>query len=293
MSLLADQDVPVAVAVPYGEPVHGAIMTGPARIGNMNVVGDIQLPGSFTITGKRYSVVNKVLQPGECYQGEPGVMMYMSPEVKMRARFAGLRVFSGEGLAKNKFVNTSSTEVGYLGLTPNMPMAIIMPFQVGNGPGLNCKRGSFMAGDESVKVHPKILPARSCMACCCGGMPPLIQKVEGEGVALLNAGGTVVSRQLAAGEKLIVDTDSVVAFTDGVGYDVKTVGSCLTCCLGGEGCFNTEMTGPGVVYLQTLSYEKLIKLLVKPQANGGKKKGGEEGGGGGEGGPVASAEMDR
>jgi len=53
MSLLADQDVPVAVAVPYGEPVHGAIMTGPARIGNMNVVGDIQLPGSFTITGKR------------------------------------------------------------------------------------------------------------------------------------------------------------------------------------------------------------------------------------------------
>jgi len=284
----------VAVAVPVGECINGAIFSGPSQIGNMNVVGDIQCPGDFTITGKRYSVVNKVLKPNESYQGDTGTMMYMSEEVKMKTSFGGWRMFSGEGLAKNKFTNTSKDAVGYLGLTPNMPMAVIVPFRVGpEQPNLNCKRGAFMAGDDKVRVRPKLLPASSFCAFCCGGMEPVIQSISGEGIALLNAGGTVVSRQLEPGEKLIVDTNSVVAFNDTVKYDVKRVGTCFTCCLGGEGCYNTEMTGPGVVYLQSLSYEKLIKLLVRPQMPQSKKKEGEGEGGGGEGGGVTSDEMER
>ena len=104
--LLTHQDVqPVAV----GEPVRGAITSGPASIGNFSVVGDVTLPGSFTVFGSRFQVLNKVLQPGETYQGEPGVMTYMSPEVTMQARWGGWRMFSGEGLAKLRFVNTAAT----------------------------------------------------------------------------------------------------------------------------------------------------------------------------------------
>ena len=69
-------------------------------------------------------------------------------------------------------------------------------------------------------------------------------------------------KQLDHGEVILADTNSVVAFTEGVGYDVKTVGNLVTCCCSGEGCFNTELTGPGTVYLQTLSYEKLVTMLV-------------------------------
>lgn len=238
-----------------------------------------------------------MLGPGETYQGEPGTMFHMSDGMKQRARFAGWRVFTGEGLAKIQFTNHGAGP-GYLGLTPNMPMALVVPFDVSSYGTLNCKRGAFMAGDESVKVMPKILPARSAAACCCGGMPPIIQELSGTGTALLNAGGTVMMKQLAPGEKLLVDTHSVVAFSNTVGYDVRQVGDFATCCLGGEGCFNTELTGPGTIYLQTLSWEKLIKMLLRG-GGGGKKKNAEGNAAGaligalGGGAPLAGEEMER
>jgi len=274
---LSANDSAAVEAVALGMPVSGAVTTGPTQIGSFNVMGRTILPGSFNVAGDRYSVVNKILQPGESYQGEPGVMMYMSNDVTMQANFAGWRMFSGEGLAKLSFTNRGSGP-GYLGLTPNMPMAIVLPMDMNRMRSINCKRGAFMAGDPTVKVYPKLLPAASPLACCCGGMPPIIQQLTGAGIALVNAGGTVVARDLQPGEKLLVDSDAVVAFTDGVTYDVQQVGSPLTCCLGGEGCFNTELTGPGTIYLQSLSYEKLIKTLVRQTGGGGQK--GEEMSGG-------------
>ena len=107
-----------------------------------------------------------------------------------------------------------------------------------------------MASEPGVSASYKSLPAKSCTACCCGGMPPLIQTLRGEGKAFLNGGGTIAKKELASGETILVDSDAVFAFQDGVGYDVKTVGGCMTCCFGGEGCFNTELTGPGVIYVQ-------------------------------------------
>jgi len=73
---------------------------------------------------------------------------------------------------------------------------------------------------------------------------------------------------------MLVDTDAVVGFSPSVTYDVRKVGSCLSCCCGREGCFNTKLVGPGDIYLQTVSYEKLAKLLVSDQSGGGGKKGG-------------------
>ena len=275
--------------VVMGQAVPGAVEAGPASIGGMSVISRTELPGEFNVAGSRYSVLQKNLQPGEEFQGESGVMMYMSDDVKMEARFGGWRMFSGEGLAKVNFKNHGSTP-GVVGLTPNLPMSVVIPYETSQGP-LNCKRGAFMAGDKNIRVHPKILPASSALACCCGGMPPIIQEIksgpEGHGLALLNAGGTLVTKNLEPGESIIVDTNAVVAFTAGVGYDVRTVGNFMTCCFGGEGCFNTEMKGPGTVYLQTVSYEGLMKSLVKTTGGGG----GEGGGGGGA--PPEAEEIER
>ena len=256
----------VAVAVPLGSVSAGAVVSGPAAIGGFSVVGRTVMPHGFTIVGDRYSVVNAQLPPGGTYQSEPGAMMYMSPGVEMQARFAGWRMFSGEGLAKLQYINNTPTD-GHVGITANMPMAMILPWDTSAGTP-NCKRGAFLAGDAAVRVVPKLLPAASAAACCCGGMPPIIQEVGGSGFALLNAGGTIVSRTLAPGEALLVDSDAVVAFTNQIKYDVRPVRepspeAVITCVCGGEGCFNTELTGPGTVYIQSVSYEKLTRTLMR------------------------------
>lgn len=269
----------------------GAIKAGMSNLGGMEVMGITPgKEGEYGIMGDRYSVISKVLAPGQAMQMETGVMMYMSNDCKMKAQFGGWRMFSGEGLAKLKVTNEGS-EPGYVGMSPNMPMSVVIPLDMQEVGELNCKRGAYLAGDPGIRVRPKFLQAASCMACCCGGMPPIIQSIGGTGTAFMNAGGTVVKKQLAPGECILVDSDAVVAFSNGISYDVKTVGSCLTCCLGGEGCFNTELTGEGsggYVYLQSLSYEKLIKMLIKAKGGKGKDKAG-----GGDGAPPISDEMDR
>mmetsp|Transcript_29360 Transcript_29360/g.72344 ORF Transcript_29360/g.72344 Transcript_29360/m.72344 type:complete len:212 (+) Transcript_29360:303-938(+) len=189
-------------------------------------------------------------------------MMYMTDGLTMSTKFTGMAIFSGEAVAKVRFTNNTDSD-GHVGMATNMPMACVIPIHMEDyGGQLNCKRGAYMAGDETVKVGVKILPARSTAACCCGGMPPVIQGLSGSGMALINAGGTLVKKDLANGEILIIDSDSLVAFTDTIAYDVRRVGSLLTCCCGGEGMFNTSLMGPGTVWLQTLSYDRLISQLV-------------------------------
>ena len=113
------------------------------------------------------------------------------------------------------------------------------------------------------------------------------QVVKGppSGVAFLSAAGTVVSRQLQAGEAIQVDSDVIVGFEQSVQFDVKQTGDIITVCCGGEGCFNTVLTGPGHVYLQSISVDKLMSQLVTIN----KESEPQDGGGGG----PAAAEMAR
>jgi uncharacterized protein (AIM24 family) len=238
------------------------------------VVEQQAFPNGYTVLGTRYSVVDKALQPGEAIMAERGTMMYMSEGVSMKTKFGGAAILSGEAIAKVQFVNDKGSGTAHVGLATNMPMAMVIPIEMARHDGrLNCKRGAFMAADPTVRVFPKFLPARSLAACCCGGMPPVIQELTGTGFAVINAGGTVLKQQLEEGQSILVSTDSIVAFTDGVGYDVRTTGSLLMCCCGGEGLFNTELTGPGTVYLQTVSYEKLTRQLVTVVEAGGASAG--------------------
>ncbi|KAJ1632599.1 tryptophan RNA-binding attenuator protein-like domain-containing protein [Pavlovales sp. CCMP2436] len=137
--------------------------------------------------------------------------MCMTDGLTMSTKFTGMAIFSGEAVAKVRSTNNRDSD-GHVGMATNMPMACVIPIHMEDyGGQLNCKRGAYMAGDETVKVGVKILPARSTAACCYGGIPPVIQVMSGSGMALINAGGTLVK---ANGEILIIDSDSLVTFTD-------------------------------------------------------------------------------
>lgn len=175
----------------------------------------------------------------------------------------------------------------------SMPFGVLVPIHMADHNGsFTAKPGAYFCSDPEIKVRAKLLSAQSCTACCCGGMSPIVQSISGDGAAFLVGSGTVAKKTLAAGEKILVSTEALLAFSDSVKFDVKQVGSCVTCCFGGEGCFNTQLEGPGVVYVQSFGVEKLRKLM--PPKGGGGGSGGDGGGGdGGGGAPAEAVEMER
>jgi uncharacterized protein (AIM24 family) len=99
-----------------------------------------------------------------------------------------------------------------------------------------------------------------------------MQKIEGDGVVFMHAGGTVVERELGPGETIHVDTGCVVAFTDGVGFDVRAVGGVKSMLFGGEGVFFAELKGPGHVWLQSLPFSRLAgRMLMAAYQRGGSR----------------------
>ena len=110
-----------------------------------------------------------------------------------------------------------------------------------------------------------------------------MQTIRGTGWVFLAAGGTILEKDLGQGETIVVDSDSIVGFTQGVTMDVRRAGGCFTMCCGGEGMFNTTLSGPGKVWIQSMSFEKFKKVVAPdpppPSGGGGGGDGGGDGGG--------------
>lgn len=171
---------------PAGQ-VIGIQATGAhSAISGVTAVGPQTMPYGYDLLGDKYGVVAKTLLPGEVFHSEPGAMVFMSDGVAMSAKFGGgfrgtaSQVFSGESFAKVEYTNRAGAP-GYIGLTSNQPFSSVIPVQLAALPGgsINVKRGAYMAGTPDVTARMKYLPAKDCTACCCGGMPPLIQEVSG------------------------------------------------------------------------------------------------------------------
>jgi len=207
------------------------------------------------------------------------------------AAFAGIKATFGGDLIKTKFKNTGK-EPQTVSLAGSMPFGVLVPLVMAeHGGKFIAMPGAYFASDAGISISAKLLRAQSCAACCCGGMSPIVQTIKGDGTAFILGSGTVAKKTLAAGEKLLVSTGTLVGFSDSVKFDVKKTGSCATCCFGGEGCFNTQVEGPGVAYVQSFGLDKLAKLMPP---KGGKGSGGGGGGGGGDGGaPAEPGVMDR
>eukprot|EP00518_Triparma_eleuthera_P005223 CAMPEP_0182452756 /NCGR_PEP_ID=MMETSP1319-20130603/99_1 /TAXON_ID=172717 /ORGANISM="Bolidomonas pacifica, Strain RCC208" /LENGTH=264 /DNA_ID=CAMNT_0024650619 /DNA_START=13 /DNA_END=807 /DNA_ORIENTATION=+ len=238
----------------------------------------------FEIIGTTAQIVQFPLNPGQSVTCEPGAMCYMNNGCRVNIKSGGLMDMIGGALGGEspwKCVYTNKTQgPGYAAFTTDIP-GVLVPIDMNNIDGkLRCKRGAWVCstGDQETSVQAGFNPAKSMGGQCCGGLSFILQELSGGQYSFLVAMGTVITRTLQAGEEFIVDTNSILAMTGEIEVDVRQVGSCGAMCCAGEGAFNTVLTGPGKVWLQSMPIEKLRALFPKPGKEGADG-GGDDGGG--------------
>ncbi|WP_313918604.1 TIGR00266 family protein [Tahibacter sp.] len=246
----------------------------------------------YRIFGSDMQFVEIELDPGESAIAEAGSMMYKEADVKLDTVFgdgsqagssggfmgkllsAGKRVITGESLFTTMFTQNGSGK-GKVAFAAPYPGTIVPMKLTDFGGRLICQKDSFLCAARGVSIG--IFFQRKILTGLFGGEGFIMQKLEGDGLAFIHAGGTIVERQLAPGERLDVDTGCVVALTDSVGFDVKPVGGIKSMLFGGEGLFLATLTGPGKIWLQSLPFSRMAGRMLAG-AKGGKEEGSVLGG---------------
>ncbi len=210
-------------------------------------------------------------------------MCYMNNGCKLNIVSDGLMgmigaAMGGESPWKCVYENKSG-DMGYVAITTDIP-GVMVPIDMQAVGMLRCKRGAWVCSTgRSTQVSAGFNPSGSLGGQCCAGLDFIMQELKEGEWSFLSAMGTVVTRELQPGEEIIVDTNSILAMTEGVNVDVRAVGGCGAMCCAGEGAFNTVLTGPGKIWLQSMPIEKLRALFPPPpkegQAGGGGDGGGE------------------
>ena len=244
----------------------------------------------YRIVGHEMQFVEIELDPGESAVAEAGALMYKEAAVQMDTVFgdgssagqnaglmdklfsAGKRVLTGDTLFTTVFTHTGSgkAKVAFAAPYPGTVMAMKL---ADHGGRLICQKDSFLAGARGVQLG--IFFQRRILTGLFGGEGFIMQKLEGDGWVFVHAGGTVVERELASGERLDVDTGCVVAFHDTVSMDVRPVGGIKSMLFGGEGVFLATLTGPGKVWLQSLPFSRLAGRMLAAAPQGGDQRRGE------------------
>ena len=180
---------------------------------------------------------------------------------------AGKRLVTGESLFTTVYTNQAASKkrVAFGAPYPGK----ILPMDLRQlGGTLICQKDAFLCAARGVSLG--IALQRKLGTGFFGGEGFIMQKLEGDGMAFVHAGGTVVRRELQPGETLFIDTGCVVAYTPGVDFDIQYVGKIKTALFGGEGLFLARVTGPGHVWLQSLPFSRLASRIfaAAPQAGG-------------------------
>lgn len=243
----------------------------------------------FEIFGEEMQFVEVTLDPQEACLSEAGAFMYMDPGIEMETIFgdgskpsgggfmdsllsAGKRVLTGESLFMTIFANQANQRQRVAFASP-YPGRIVPVDLRRHGNALLCQKDAFLCSAKGISVG--IALQRKLGAGLFGGEGFILQKLEGDGLAFLHAGGTVVERQLAAGETMRLDTGCLVAFEQQVNYDIQMVRGVKSMFFGGEGLFYASMTGPGKVWIQSLPFSRLARRVFAAAPQGGGKHKGE------------------
>ena len=221
--------------------------------------------------------------------------VHLQGEANLDPCFPHLAVLILSFLSIQVIYTNSTQDNGYVGLTPSYP-AKIVPINLDDlGGTFYAKPGAFMcsvAANSGDRCTAGVSFNTKCGGCCFGGAGDpgccqglVLQKISGKGWAFLTGGGTILAKTLAAGEKVFVDSTSVLGWQAGVKNGIQMNCGPCNCCCSGEGMFNTVLTGPGLVLMQSMSFYSLKKAVgPSPQLGSGKASGGGEGEGGGDGG---------
>ncbi len=234
-------------------------------------------PLDYTIQGDNLQVARLRLKPGQEVFAEAGKMLYKTPAVNWETRMSGdtlgqklwgavKRKLMGESLFWTYFRANAAGEVGFAGCYPGR----IQPFELKHGQSVMVQRDSFICAQSSTTVN--IAFVKKLGAGFFGGEGFILEKVTGPGTAFIHAGGDFIEFNLAPGEALQIDTGCIVAFDEGVEYDIQFVGGIKTAIFGGEGLFLATLRGPGRVIVQSMTLEKLRRELA-PSSRGGDERG--------------------
>ena len=242
----------------------------------------------FKIFGEDMQFVEVELDPGESAVAEAGSLMYMTQAIRMETVFgdgsqqqsgimgtllgAGKRLLTGESLFMTVFTNQGSGKHRVAFAAPYAGRILALDLK-GMGGTLICQKDAFLCAARGVSVG--IAFQRKIGAGLFGGEGFIMQRLEGDGLCFVHAGGMVHALELGHAETLRVDTGCLVALHPSVQYDIQFVGGVKSALFGGEGLFFATLTGPGKVWLQSLPLSRLADRIYKaaPQVGGRREEG--------------------
>ncbi len=218
----------------------------------------------YAILGEDFHAVVITLDPGEAVQAEPGALMFMEDDIDMGTSTGGgilsglKRKIAGERFFVTAFENEGSVprQVAFASEHPGNVRAI----DLARGT-VYCQRDAFLCCARGISVS--VAFTKRLGAGFFGGEGFILQKLSGDGLAFVHAGGHIIERELAAGERLRVDTGCIVGFDGDVDYSIKLVGGVTGKIFGGEGLFLASLTGPGRVWMQTMPFSRFADRVVQ------------------------------
>ncbi|MDX2002471.1 MAG: TIGR00266 family protein [Chitinophagales bacterium] len=243
----------------------------------------------YKIYGEEMQCVEVELDPQETVIAEAGAFMYKDAPIQMQTIFgdgsqsnsggfmgklfsAGKRLLTGESLFMTAYTHTGAGKARVAFASPYPGRIIAMDLQQLDN-YIVCQKDAFLCAAKGVSVGIQF--QRKLGTGLFGGEGFIMQKLEGDGMAFVHAGGHIIERELAPGETLHIDTGCVVAYTRNIDFDIQMVGGIRNTLFGGEGFFFAVLRGPGKVWLQTLPISRLASRIVSYGGVGGGRK--EEG----------------
>jgi uncharacterized protein (TIGR00266 family) len=241
----------------------------------------------YTIYGEEMQYVEIELDPQEAVVAEAGSFMMMDNGIKMDTIFgdgsgqdesvlgkifsAGKRILTGESLFMTAFLNIDQGKRKVSFASPYPGKIIPVDLTEFNGKFI-CQKDAFLCAAKGVSIGIEF--SKKLGRGLFGGEGFIMQKLEGDGMAFMHAGGTIAKKQLQSGEVLKVDTGCIVGFSQTVDYDIEFVGGIKNTIFGGEGLFFATLRGPGTVYIQSLPFSRLAgRVIASAPQTGSKQKG--------------------
>ncbi len=227
----------------------------------------------YEILGSAAQTVEIILDPGETVIAEAGAMNYMTEGIRFETRMgdgsangvlgklwgAGKRLLTGESLFMTHFSNHGQgrQRVGFAAPYPGS----VVPIELGQvGGKLICQKDAFLCAAYGTQIG--ISFSKRLGAGFFGGEGFILQKLEGDGLAFVHAGGTVIRKELR-NETLRLDTGCLVAFSAGIDYDIALAGGLKSMLFGGEGILLTTLRGTGTVWIQSLPFSRLAERIYE------------------------------
>lgn len=270
----------------WNTEVVGATTIPAIQQGDFSVSMDVI---DYEIRGTEMQLVEVELDPGEAAVGEAGSMMFMDAGISMDTVFgdgsaqqggffskllgAGKRLVTGESLFTTIYTNQAPHKQRVAFAAPYPGKIVPMDLRALGGM-LICQKDAFLCAARGVSLG--IALQQRLSTGFFGGEGFIMQKLEGDGLAFVHASGTIIQRELAPGETLLVDTGCVMAYTPQVNFEIQYVGKIKTALFGGEGLFFAKLTGPGTVWMQSLPFSRLASRVfaAAPQQGGSREEGG-------------------